>query len=40
MVPFLFFKEDKVYVQHKIEEFGKEVWEALENRKACFYIAG
>lgn len=33
-------REDKVYVQHKIKEFGKIVWEALDKRKACFYIAG
>ena len=34
------FQEHKVYVQHKIEEFGQDVWEALDKEKACFFIAG
>ena len=34
------FQEDKVYVQHRISEHGKKVWELLSRENASFYVAG
>lgn len=33
-------QEQKVYVQHRLREFGPLVWELLEGRGAHFYLAG
>lgn len=33
-------QEDKVYVQHRIEENGAYLWELISNTQAYFYIAG
>ncbi|XP_044120371.1 NADPH-dependent diflavin oxidoreductase 1 isoform X1 [Neovison vison] len=33
-------QEQKVYVQHRIRELGPLVWDLLERRGACFYLAG
>lgn len=33
-------QEEKVYVQHRIKENSKLLWELIANQKACFYIAG
>ncbi|KAF5909748.1 NADPH-dependent diflavin oxidoreductase 1, partial [Clarias magur] len=33
-------QEDKVYVQHRVKEQAKLVWELIENKNAFFYIAG
>lgn len=33
-------QEEKVYVQHRIRENSKLLWELIANQKACFYIAG
>nr|XP_027797182.1 NADPH-dependent diflavin oxidoreductase 1 [Marmota flaviventris] len=30
----------KVYVQHRLRELGPLVWELLDHRGACFYLAG
>ncbi|XP_016067328.1 PREDICTED: NADPH-dependent diflavin oxidoreductase 1 isoform X1 [Miniopterus natalensis] len=33
-------QEKKVYVQHRLRELGPLVWELLDHRGACFYLAG
>lgn len=33
-------QEEKVYVQHKIIEYGHLVWEWIEHKKARIYLAG
>ncbi|XP_036983560.2 NADPH-dependent diflavin oxidoreductase 1 isoform X1 [Artibeus jamaicensis] len=33
-------QEQKVYVQHRLRERGPLVWELLDRRGACFYLAG
>uniref|UniRef100_A0A8C4Q4K1 NADPH-dependent diflavin oxidoreductase 1 n=1 Tax=Eptatretus burgeri TaxID=7764 RepID=A0A8C4Q4K1_EPTBU len=33
-------QEQKVYVQHKLLENSKVIWELLSKKEACFYIAG
>uniref|UniRef100_UPI00358EAED3 NADPH-dependent diflavin oxidoreductase 1 isoform X2 n=1 Tax=Myxine glutinosa TaxID=7769 RepID=UPI00358EAED3 len=33
-------QEQKVYVQHKLRENSKVIWELLSKKEACFYIAG
>ncbi|XP_012639928.1 NADPH-dependent diflavin oxidoreductase 1 isoform X2 [Microcebus murinus] len=33
-------QERKVYVQHRLRELGPLVWELLDRRGACFYLAG
>lgn len=33
-------QEEKVYVQHRISENSKLLWELIAKQKACFYIAG
>lgn len=33
-------QEDKVYVQHRVKEQGKLLWDLIANKRACFYIAG
>ena len=33
-------QDQKVYVQHRMEEEGRAVWEWVQQRKACVFIAG
>lgn len=33
-------QEEKVYVQHRVRENAKLVWDLLANQNGCFYIAG
>ncbi|XP_023556050.1 NADPH-dependent diflavin oxidoreductase 1 isoform X2 [Octodon degus] len=33
-------QDQKVYVQHRLQELGPLVWELLDRRGACFYLAG
>ncbi|CAL8276339.1 unnamed protein product [Merluccius merluccius] len=33
-------QEDKIYVQHRVKEQSKLLWELIANRNAYFYIAG
>ncbi|KAM3874568.1 NADPH-dependent diflavin oxidoreductase 1 [Diretmus argenteus] len=33
-------QEDKVYVQHRVKEQAKLLWDLIANKNACFYIAG
>ena len=33
-------QDQKVYVQHRMEEEGRLVWEWIQQRKACIFIAG
>ncbi|KAM4634792.1 NADPH-dependent diflavin oxidoreductase 1 isoform 1-T3 [Polymixia lowei] len=33
-------QEDKVYVQHRVKEQSKLLWDLIANKDACFYIAG
>nr|XP_051694856.1 NADPH-dependent diflavin oxidoreductase 1 isoform X1 [Oryctolagus cuniculus] len=33
-------QEHKVYVQHRLRDLGPLVWELLDRRGACFYLAG
>ncbi|KAM3600489.1 uncharacterized protein V6R79_024271 [Siganus canaliculatus] len=33
-------QEDKVYVQHRVKENGRLLWDLITNKNACFYIAG
>lgn len=33
-------QEEKVYVQHRLRDTGKLLWELIANQNACFYIAG
>ncbi|XP_030631210.1 NADPH-dependent diflavin oxidoreductase 1 [Chanos chanos] len=33
-------QEDKVYVQHRVREHGKLLWDLIANKNAFFYIAG
>ena len=33
-------QDQKVYVQHRMEEEGRLVWEWVQQRKACIFIAG
>ncbi|KAG7221222.1 hypothetical protein INR49_017439 [Caranx melampygus] len=33
-------QEDKVYVQHRVKENSKLLWDLIANQSACFYIAG
>lgn len=30
----------KVYVQHCMKQYSKEIWNLLHHEKACFYISG
>uniref|UniRef100_A0A8D3CNC3 NADPH-dependent diflavin oxidoreductase 1 n=1 Tax=Scophthalmus maximus TaxID=52904 RepID=A0A8D3CNC3_SCOMX len=33
-------QEEKVYVQHRVEQNAELLWDLIANRDACFYIAG
>ncbi|XP_076020454.1 NADPH-dependent diflavin oxidoreductase 1 [Genypterus blacodes] len=33
-------QEDKIYVQHRVKESAKLLWEWITDKQACFYIAG
>ncbi|XP_041816200.1 NADPH-dependent diflavin oxidoreductase 1 [Chelmon rostratus] len=33
-------QEEKVYVQHRVRENPKLLWDLITNKNACFYIAG
>ncbi|XP_041098613.1 NADPH-dependent diflavin oxidoreductase 1 isoform X2 [Polyodon spathula] len=33
-------QEDKVYVQHRVREHGRLLWDLIVNKKGHFYIAG
>lgn len=33
-------QEQKVYVQHRLQELGPLVWELLDRQGAHFYLAG
>ena len=33
-------QDQKVYVQHRMEEEGRMVWEYIQQRKAYVFIAG
>ncbi|XP_028273698.1 NADPH-dependent diflavin oxidoreductase 1 [Parambassis ranga] len=33
-------QEEKVYVQHRVRENAKLLWDMIANKNACFYIAG
>lgn len=33
-------QEEKVYVQHRVRENAKLLWDLITNKNACFYIAG
>ncbi|KAK1787293.1 hypothetical protein P4O66_002799 [Electrophorus voltai] len=33
-------QEDKIYVQHRVKEQAKLLWDMIANRNAVFYIAG
>ncbi|XP_060923388.1 NADPH-dependent diflavin oxidoreductase 1 [Limanda limanda] len=33
-------QEEKVYVQHRVTENAKLLWDLLVNQRGCFYIAG
>ncbi|KAM9323499.1 NADPH-dependent diflavin oxidoreductase 1 isoform 2-T2 [Pholidichthys leucotaenia] len=33
-------QEEKVYVQHRVKENGKLLWDLITDKNACFYIAG
>ena len=34
------FKENKVYVQHKLKEQGPLLWDLIDKQGAYFYVAG
>uniref|UniRef100_A0A665U1H1 NADPH-dependent diflavin oxidoreductase 1 n=1 Tax=Echeneis naucrates TaxID=173247 RepID=A0A665U1H1_ECHNA len=33
-------QEEKVYVQHRVRENARLLWDLIANKNACFYIAG
>uniref|UniRef100_A0A3Q3X0Y2 NADPH-dependent diflavin oxidoreductase 1 n=1 Tax=Mola mola TaxID=94237 RepID=A0A3Q3X0Y2_MOLML len=33
-------QEEKVYVQHRVRENAKLLWDLIANKRGCFYIAG
>lgn len=33
-------QEDKIYVQHRVKEQAKLLWDLIANKNAFFYIAG
>lgn len=33
-------QEDKIYVQHRVKEQSKLLWDLIAKKKAFFYIAG
>ncbi|CAJ1071062.1 NADPH-dependent diflavin oxidoreductase 1 [Xyrichtys novacula] len=33
-------QEEKIYVQHRVKENAKLLWDLITNKNACFYIAG
>lgn len=35
-----FVQEDKIYVQHRVKEQAKLLWDLIVNKNAFFYIAG
>lgn len=34
------FQQEKVYVQHRVAENAKLLWDLIKNKNGCFYIAG
>lgn len=40
LVVCVFVQEDKVYVQHRVKEQAKLLWDLIVNKNAFFYIAG
>lgn len=36
----VFVQDDKVYVQHRVKEQAKLLWDLIVNKNAFFYMAG
>lgn len=36
----IYLQEDKIYVQHRVREQSKLLWDLIANKNANFYIAG
>lgn len=36
----LFVQEEKVYVQHRVRDNARLLWDLIASKGACFYIAG
>ncbi len=34
------FQEEKIYVQHRVKEQSKLLWDLIAKKNAFFYIAG
>lgn len=35
-----FFQDQKIYVQHRIEEESRLLWQLIHHQAACIYVAG
>jgi sulfite reductase alpha subunit-like flavoprotein len=34
------FQKEKVYVQHRLQEIGKDIWKLVHEEKATFFVCG